>query len=1159
MDYLRFAISNPVKVTVAVLLVVLFGVLSLNWIPIQLVPNVEQPVVTVETDWTRGSPQEVENDIIKEQERTLNSISGLKKMTSICRQGGGEITLEFHLDVNLDRVVDEVSDKLRQVPDYPEDVDEPVISAVDIASNRPIAWMVLTSGDPDFDIESLRHDLQERVKPYLERIEGVARVNLFGGRDKQVEVRVDSQRLAQRHITAMQLRDALRRANVNVSGGDLPAGRVDVRIRSVGQYDNLQDIRRTIVADDAGGPVRVADICQVQMSLAKPTRLVRSRGQSAVALNAIRETGSNVVQVMARLKQRLVELNDPNEGMLKDLGPQLKIEQVYDETRYISDSIALVTNNLKFGGILAALILVLFLRDVRFRWLLAAGLILLAVSVAGLSLTSGAAQTAWSATLLTALGVVLLSAPATLIISIAIPVSIIGTFVIMTAFGRSLNVISLAGLAFAVGIVVDNAIVVLENIDRHLKMGKPAPTAAYDGAREVWGAVLASTLTTLAVFIPVLTIAEEAGQLFRDIALAICAAVTISLFISVTVIPTAGARWLRRTAPACAGRRTSGPGRRREQMTGHFAAFIERVLRPRPGLTLLRIAMVGGLTAAALAVAIQLAPPATYLPPGNRNLVIGMMMTPPAYSMEQNRLIASRVEASVSPFWATDGRIDDPTKLPDVRDRQGNPIHVPPIENFFFVVRRGTIFMGAASSDQQHVKGLETLLTNSMATTPGAFGFARQTSIFGRGLGGSNSVDIELTGNHLGELRRSADALYGALVARYGPFQVRKDPQNYDLPGPELQFRIDRVVAARLNIDVTDLGAWIQMLIDGVVVGDYNDGGQTIDLVLIRDATIPLEPETIGMVPIAYRKPDGTGGIVPLASIAQTRWADAPEQIRRVNENRAITLTVLSPENEALEKTMGDVEAIIAPLQRQARIRPGVQVDRGGTADKLTTVRAQMLGDWSGWNRPSLTNLLASRLFLSLLITYLLMAALFESFFYPLVIMFSVPLAAAGGVLGLVVVRHFDPSQQLDVLTMLGFIILIGIVVNNAILIVHQSLNFMHTGRTGPDAGRLADCKAIAEAVRTRMRPIMMTTTTSVVGMMPLILSRFVRFDGLDTSGSELYTGLGSVVVGGLLLATAFTLIIVPLSFSLLLDARRLIGRRWPVAQIGAAGSQAPS
>ena len=1075
----------------------------------QLAPDVDQPIITVETDWTGRSPEEVEREITDEQEDKLKGISNLRKMTSESSLGKGEITLEFYVGTNIDRALQEVSDKLRQVPEYPEDVDEPVITAADSADANAMAWIILYSDDEAFDIQGFFDTADKRVKPHLERVAGVSRINIYGGRERQVHIRIDPRKLAQRGITFNHLRQALRAENVNVSAGQIEEGRLDVRIRTIGQYDDLENIRQTIVAQTDGGPVRVRDLGTVVLTLEKKRSFVRSRGQPGLAFQVVRETGANVMATMAELRQRIEQVN---QEVLPRFEGQLRLKQVYDETIYIEDAIALVQNNLVIGGTLAILILLLFLRTVR----------------------------------------------PTLIIAISIPISIVGTFVVMRSFGRSLNVVSLAGLAFAVGMVVDNAIVVLENIDRHLNMGKPPLRAAYDAAQEVWGAVLASTLTTLAVFVPVLTLEEEAGQLFRDIALAICAAVALSLVVSITVIPSASSRFLRAASTSHTPLTTRfkelfGLVGWLDRMAHRFAGLIHFAIAPTRAGVLTRLGVVGLFTLFSLVGSAWLVPPTTYLPKGNRNLVFGIMFNPPGYNVQQNLSIGDRVELVAAPYWraTTMGQIAELD--PVLNAFTGQPIQgIPPIDNFFFVSFGGTIFMGAASADKEVVAPLSDLLNAAMGSIPGSFGFAQQASIFGRGVGGSNAVDVELFAPDMTRLRASAEALQQSLAGEYGFGGVRPDPLNFNLAGPELRLKIDRVLAAELGVDVAALGLGVQTLIDGATVGDYRYRGESIDLLMVRDPGFPLTASTLAMVPVATTDRDGQpAGVIPLSTIAQLARADAPQQINHIEQLRSIKLTVVAPENVPLETLTNDVAATIERLRESGQIASGVEVNLAGTADKLTQLRRSLVGHWPGGIWAGVKSVLSSRMCLALVVIYLLMAALFESFLYPFVIMFSVPLATVGGFMGLALVHWWIPSQHLDVVTMLGFVILIGIVVNNAILIVHQALNFMKgIGQSADEVQEpLTPRAAISEAVRTRMRPVFMTTMTSVFGMLPLVL--------MPGSGSELYKGLGGVVVGGLVVATVFTLVVVPLTFSLVMDAQASLYHRlgWPLVEKHQASS----
>jgi HAE1 family hydrophobic/amphiphilic exporter-1 len=1154
MDPIRFAIDNPVKVAVGVILLLLFGVLAVVSIPVQLTPNVDPTIITVSTDWTGKSPEEIEREIIEDQEDVLKNISGLVKMTATATQGQAEIELEFKVGKDINAAKLDVNNALREVSEYPEDADEPKVEEGEAGPGSPIAWLLLTSDMPGFDVQTLGDLAEDRIKPALERAEGVSEARIYGGREREVHIQFDPEKVAQRKITFTQLGEALRQENVNVSAGNLKEGRYDPRIRVMGQYDNLEAIRQTIVTyDEAGGPIRIRDIAEVDLAFSKRRSFVRSRGELAIAMPVYRKPGSNIMEVMGNLKAAIDKINgtEEEEGMLDAVGaklelernleadPAIKLRQVYDETGYIEDALSLVQSNLIIGGVLAVIALLLFLELGRRPFLVVLATPVLIVLMIGVLMLPRDQALWWTSTGLLVLAglIVLYIARPTLIIALAIPISVIGTFVVMYGAGRNLNVISLAGLAFAVGMVVDNAIVVLENIDRHLAMGKKRAQAAYDAGREVWGAVLASTLTTLAVFLPVLFIQEEAGQLFRDIALAICGAVTLSLIVAITVIPSAGARLLRERQEKTSRFDAINPSRFFALLGRGFAQLIYLLSARNPLAVMGRLSIVGLFTLAALGGAYLLMPPTDYLPRGNKNLVFGIILNPPGYNIQTDEELAKIVESTIRPYWEAE-TYDQTEDLPpvmsmDFKTMQMKQVeNIPPVNNYFIVSFNGSMFNGATSADKENVAPLGDLLSSASGAIPGAFGFAAQQSLFGRGASGSRAIEVEVSGDSIAEVRNAASQLFQRYMAAYGPMNVQPTPGNFALPAREFQIEIDRVKAAELGVDVASLGRAVEAMVDGIIVGDFRDGGNSIDILAKSKDGLSYTPEELFALPLAYRLPDGRVGTVPLSTIATKRRADSPQSIQRIEERRAVTLAVSPPDNVPLELAEQELRAIEAELDAQGMIPDTLEVNYAGSASKLQDVKTAMLGKWTGWNFESFMSLGTSRLFIALLVTFLLMAALFESFLYPLVIMFSVPLATIGGFIGLALIRMKVPEQQLDTLTMLGFVILIGVVVNNAILLVHQALNFMRgLGEgEGDDTGKMAPREAIRASVRTRIRPIFMTTATSVAGMLPLVL--------MPGSGSELYRGLGSVVVGGLVVSTLFTLIVVPLLFSLMLDFR---------------------
>ncbi|MEQ8768129.1 MAG: efflux RND transporter permease subunit [Planctomycetota bacterium] len=1099
-------VRQPVTIAVGVILILMAGVIALQRIPIQLTPNVEDTIIAVTTRWEGASPQEIEQEIVDKQEEKLQGIANVKAVTSASQQGQGQIRLEFAVGTPKEEALREVSDKLREVPDYPENADEPVIEASDPENQDYIAWIIFSTTDPELDIRTLQDFAEDRIKPRLERISGMSEIGVLGGREREVQIRYDPELLAQRGISPAALVAAIRAANRNVSAGDVDEGKRSVRVRTIGQYDRVSDVEATIVAYDIGGPVMLRDVATVVETYKEPSSFVRSRGEQVIAINAQKEVGANVMGVMQRLREAIDELNRPggvldSEAQTRGLNGELNLAQVYDQTIYIDDALALVQDNIWLGGGLAMLVLLLFLRSIR-----SAG-----------------------------------------VIALAIPISMIGAVVVMVGLGRSINVISLAGMAFAVGMVVDNAIVVLENIYRHLEMGKRPMQAAIDGAREVWGAVLAATLTTIVVFIPILLIEEEAGQLFRDIALAICAAVGLSLVVSITVIPTVSARLMRQKSPE------TGPKKKRSKvfriLTLQFVPdFIAGVVYRFSGSVILRLLVVILFTGAAIAGTILLRPPADYLPTGNRNLVFGLMIPPSGYSLDQRQELARRVEGTIRPFWeAASHEPGTPEyeravlSLPSVptfdyeKGAPGEPVVPPPVENYFAVSLDNVMFHGAISAIPERVVDLKHLFGHASRgdVLPGVMAFAFQLPLFRLGGTTGSAVKINFSGDDLEKVSAAAEAVLFQLGQKHGFQTVQPDPSNFNVLGPEFQVHPKRVRLSTAGLTPEDLALAVQTSGDGAIIGEYRIGGETIDLKLISEAEDGARLEKLEDIPISTP----TGQVVTLGSVGRLERTATPQQINRVGRQRSVTLQFTAPDGLPLEQAVEDIDAILTQQRAAGAIPPDVQTGFTGSASKLASVQEAMLGNGT------VLGTLNSSLVLALVVVYLLMCVLFQSFTSPLVILFSVPLATLGGFAALYGVWEWSksdpymPVQKLDVLTMLGFVILIGVVVNNAILIVHQTLNFMRGVADSGEAGseRLAAREAIRESVRSRVRPIFMSTMTSIGGMAPLVL--------MPGSGSELYRGLGSVVIGGLLVSTLFTLFLVPMLFSLVLDAQAALAR----------------
>ncbi len=1053
MKIVESAIRFPVTTAVGVILVVLFGFISLFRIPIQLTPSMDEPEVMVRTLWAGASPQEMEREIIDEQEEQLKGVEGLREIKSESAESRGTIELTFQTGTDMDTALLKVSNALEQVPRYPDDADKPLIRAGSPFADF-IAWFSIKSADDgrfNGDIATLYNFVDDSVKPQFERVSGVSQVNIFGGTEAEMQVIVDPAALAARQLTLTEVGASLERENRNYSGGDFDEGKRRYGVRTVGEYQSAKDIENVIIARRGGIPIYVKDVAEVRLGHKKAQARVWDRGARVMGIAATKEPGSNILVVMEGLKQAMAELN---QGIMAERG--LVLEQSYDSTEYIHSAMSLVRQSLVVGGILSIIVLLVFLR----------------------------------------------SPTSTLVVAVAIPISVIGTFLMMVWFNRTLNVISLAGMAFAVGMVVDNSIVVLENIYRHRQMGKSSFQASYDGAREVWGAVLASTLTTIAVFVPVLFVQEEAGQLFRDIAIAISCAVGLSLIISMTVIPSLSAKILRvaKQNEINASSQTQQKILNLSSIGRSISQGIPRAVYWICGGTLRRLGIIACLTAIPISLSLFLMPKTEYLPTGNRNRIMAFLLPPPGYNIEEVSRMQDVVKPHLTPLWES-----KPNSKEAIEQPGGG------INDFFFVGRGIQVFMGAAARDPNRAKELIPVLRSALSGIPGTISIINQASLFERGLGEGRMVRVDLTGPDLKTLISLGGMVYGSVREKMPDSQARPIP-SLDLGNPEIQIVTHRQRAADLGVSNRELGFTVNALVDGIKVSDYQYEGKEIDLMLRGRDDYADQTHQIENIPIATPG----GKLVPLGSVAEARLTNGPVQINHIERERAISIEITPPETMPLEEAMEVIRSdIISPIRKKGLLSPPYHVQMRGTADRLTQTAEALK-----WN-----------FLLALAITYLLMAALFESFLHPFVIMLSVPLAGLGGFLGLAAVNSFLSYQALDVLTMLGFIILIGIVVNNAILIVHQALN--HLRQEEP----LSPREAIRESVRSRIRPIFMSVTTSVFGMLPLVL-----FPG---AGSELYRGLGSVIVGGLIVSTLFTLFLVPAMFSLSMDLKNALVSRF--------------
>jgi len=1033
MDPVRFAVSRPYTVAVAVILALLFSLLAYNRIPVQLKPTVEAPIISVSTIYRGAGPIEVEEQVTRKVEDLLQSVDGLDKLTSSSVEGMSVVTLRYDWGVDKNRAVVDVINKLSELGDLPPDSEKPTVALTSQEGGNAVMWIATQS---HYEPNRVRQIVADVIEPRLERVAGVADLMIVGGEEREIRVLVDPERLASRGVTWAEMATALRAGAVDLRGGTVETATRQWVVRTEGRSTDPQALADIVVRRSGNGTVRVGDVATVHDDYRETTSVVHNEFGDIVAIGVRSEPGANVVTLIDGVDEVLASLNE----RFHEQGLDLQLTPVYRDTTYLRQALDFVWNSLGLGAFLAVCVLLAFLRSVR----------------------------------------------SVLVVALSIPVSLITVFLVMDAFGRTLNVVSLAGLAFAAGMVVDNAIVVLENTFRHLEMGKGAREAAVDAGREVWGGVMASTLTTIAVFVPVLGIQEEAGQLFADLALAISAAVGLSLLVSLTVVPCLasllyrGQRVRRRDTSLADGTVASahlGPVAR------WYARRVGNLTAKGGGRVAARVALVAVVVAVSLG-AIAIVPPAGYLPSGNANLVFFFGAPIPG----------TRPEALIDHLAPLEAFINEQ----------------PETERYFMVVATGFNGGGVILKDE-YANGPD-LDAFTMKMLPVCFavpGFrnmiAIRSSLF-RDAG--NVFDVEITGPDLDVLARAAAELQqriGALPS------VQRVTSDYVQGRPELRVTADQHLASEAGLTVAGVGSIVETALAGRRVSTFSDGSRDYDVNLVVPPERISSLDDLATLPVVTP----TGKRTTLGALARVVPTTGPQSVNRIERQRSIMLSVNLSADAVLQAVLDDVKEIAVPPVL-ATLPREVRVEMGGSADKFS----------------STLDSLTDSFWLAILITYLLLVALFRSWGSPFVIMVSVPLALSGGLIGITLAHSLSADASFDLLSMLGFVILAGIVVNNAILIIHQSNNLVLDGKPQREA--------LAEASLSRLRPILMSVTTTVFGMAPLAIG--------GSSGAELYQGLAAVVVGGLILSTLFTLFLVPALVTLGWDIGAVL-RRTPEAR----------
>jgi len=1009
-------ITRPVFTAMLTLTVIVFGLVAYPKIGVDQMPEVEFPIVTVTTVLPGADPEAIERTVTKPLEEALNTLSGLDTLRSVNVENVSQIVIRFDLDRSVNVAAQDVRDRVQAtLSRLPREIQTPVVEKFDIGA-APVATLALSAPMPIDKLTKLADDV---VKPALQQLPGVGAVDLVGGRKREITVVADPMALKGYGMTPMDVVQALRAQSVDVPGGRTLEAGVERSVKLAAEARTPEAMRSLIIASPGGTPVRLGEVAQVLDGPAEARSAARLDGESAIALVVRKQSGANTVAVAERIKQSLPAVE-------KQLPQGARVAFVIDGAKFIRSSIVAVQEDLLLGGLLAVLVVLIFLRNVR----------------------------------------------STLVAAVALPTAIIGTFAVMQALHFTFNVVTMLALTLSIGLLIDDAIVVIENIVRHIEKGESPWEASRRGASEIALAVLAVTLAVVAVFVPVAFMEGLMGRFFYQFGVTVAVAVLISYGVSMTLTPMLSARVLKE-----------------QEHPGRVARAIERALsaveqRYRRGLAwvLSHRAVTMGVAIAVLVVTVLLAGllKFTFLPAQDMSMVKVTLELP-----------------SGTPLAETERQLDD----------LGRQIRtVPGVTGILSIAGGGAleeVNKGEVTVNLVPIKGrrygqgdFKQHLRKTLQTSPSALVAVQDFSPVAGGGNRPQMVQFNLRGTDFAELLAAVDRTTGAM--RRNPGFVDVDT-TWRSGKPQLDVDVDRERAAAVGVPAGLLGQNIRALMGGDKVADFHEGGDSYDIKVRLPPGILADPAALGAVPV--RTPSGM--LVELRAIAGIRPAVGPSQIEHQAQMRQVTV-LADLRNYSLGEAMGYLDAFAAK-----ELPSGIQHDFEGQGRELgKAARAFLLA-----------------LLLGLVLVYIILAAQFESLVHPFTIMMSLPFAVIGGVAGLLLA-----NQYMSMMAMIGFIMLMGLVTKNGILLVEFTNQLRAAGKSTKEA--------LLEAGPVRLRPILMTTVAMVAGMIPVALAR--------GDGAETRVPMGVAIIGGLLTSTVLTLAIVPVVYSLLDELRGRFARKAP-------------
>ncbi|QDR80341.1 efflux RND transporter permease subunit [Sporomusa termitida] len=1003
-------IRRPVFTTMLVMLLVVFGLTSYPGLGVDLYPDVEFPLVMVNVTYTGASPEEMESLITKPVEDAVSSVAGIKTLSSVSREGVSQTTIEFELGTDPKLAANDVREKVAGVRRrLPEQIDEPVVQRYDITAQSILSFSLASDVRQRGEIRKIAEDI---VKDQIQQLEGVAEVNVYGAALREIQILADPYKLEAYGLSLQQLLDAVNNNNVNTPGGRVMEQGFELTVRTIGKYESVDDIRRIIVLNQEGRLVRLQDVAAVEDTWAEERTYAATNGVPSVIVSIQKQSGTNTVGVAETVKQAMEQLEQ------NVLPPDIKVTKVRDNATYIRDSVDDVMVSMVFGGLLAVAITFLFLRNTR----------------------------------------------ATVIGAIAIPTSIISTFFLMKVMDFTLNNMSLMGLSLAVGILIDDAIVVVENIYRHMEAGKSPLVAAREGTQEISLAVLATTFSILAVFVPVGNMGEIIGQFFKQFGLTVAFAVAFSLFVAFTLTPMLSAYWLKTG---------EGEGRRLrllewvlDKWEQGFEAFRETyrqllywaLQRPQKLVVLALLSLfLNALLVPLLGSEFQ----PTY-DSGEFNINI---TAPAGTSLERSKELVVQVEKEV--------------------------MAIPELESAYLVVGTnrqiyrsmvGVRLVDASERSRSMMEIMDSLRVKfrnvqglKVSVPPGQ----------SQGRGDSRPIQLALRGPELDLLNQYAGILAEKIKQIPGTTDVDISSEQSE---PEVQVTFDPDRLGDAGLDAATAGKAVQTAFLGATAkNQYNVADSDYDM------RVQLQPENrLSLADVANLRLSSNNGFVRLGDIAEVKLSSGPTQIDREDRQRQVIVYA-----NAVGTSPGEIIAKVKELIPDLNLPLGY-------SHKLVG-QAQMM--------ENSFNEIGKALVLAVVLIYMVLAAEFESFIHPLTIMLSLPFSLVGAVLGLLIA-----GNTINIMSLIGIIMLMGLVTKNAILLVDYTNQRRAAG--------VPVVEALVEAGSVRLRPILMTTMAMIFGMLPIAL-------GIG-AGAEIRSSMGVALIGGLITSTFLTLIIIPLVYLLI-------------------------